>query len=135
MRIAVARRNAALDTFISAANAGLLSLYTGTRPANADTALAGNTLLATLTLNATSFVRTDGTLTANAITSDSSADATGTVSFVRLLQSDGTTPLADFGVSTSTPADGTECQLPTLSIVSGQPVTASSLVITFGVGA
>jgi hypothetical protein len=37
--------------------------------------------------------------TANAITSDASADATGTATFYRALKSDGTTVVADGGVS------------------------------------
>lgn len=138
MRVAVARRNAALDTFISASNSGLLHLYddSAARPAGADTAVpGGSVLLAVLTMNATSFVRTDGLLTANAITGDSSANASGTALWARLFQSDGTTPIADFGVTTSTPADGTELQLPTLTVAATQAVTATSLTVAFGVGA
>lgn len=121
-----------LDTLTNNANAGLLRLYSGTRPTNADTALSGNTLLATLTLNATSAgAASAGVWTANAITSDSSADATGTASFARLLESDGTTAIADFSVGTS----GTEVVLNTTSIVSGAVVSCSSFTVTFGVGA
>jgi hypothetical protein len=134
-RWAVARRNECLDSFTGNANSGLLRIYSGTRPTNADTALSGNTLLATLTMNATSFAAASaGVLTANAITSDSSADATGTASFVRLLESDGTTAIGDFGVTTGSPADGTEVQLSTLSVVSGQPVSCSAFTLTFAVG-
>jgi hypothetical protein len=135
MRMSIARSNAMLDTFIASANNGLLRLYTGTRPAGPDTALAGNTLLGTLTLAATSFVRSDRTLTANAITADSAADATGTVTFARLFASDGTTALADFGVSTSAPAPGTELQIPSTNIDAGQILSASSLVISLPLGA
>lgn len=132
MRMAVARRNELLDALTNEANSGLLRFYTGTRPTNADTALSGNTLLCTLTLNATSAgAASGGVWTANAITSDSSADATGTATFARLLQSDGTTAIADFSLGTS----GTEVIVNTTSIVSGAVISASSMTITFGVGA
>lgn len=135
MRWALARRAEALDAVRDNANSGKLRVYSGTRPTNADTALSGNTLLAELTMNATAFpASSGGVLTANAITSDSSADATGTASFVRLLESDGTTVVADFGVTTSAPANGTEVQLNTLSIVAAAVVSCSAFTITFGVG-
>lgn len=135
MRISVARSNAMLDTLIAAANSGLLRLYTGTRPTDPDTALSGNTLLGTLTMGATSFVRTDRTLTANSISSDTNADATGVVTFARLFASDGTTALIDFGVSTSAPSAGNELQIPSTSITAGQILSATSLVITLPTGA
>jgi hypothetical protein len=131
MRTAVARRNEGLDTFIGNCNGGLLRIYTGTRPTDADTALSGNTLLATLTLNATSFgAASAGVLTANAITSDSSADATGTATFARLWESDGTTPVADFSLATS----GSEVTVNSTSVVSGAVVSCSAMTITWGVG-
>lgn len=131
-RFAAARRNAMLDTLTTSANAGKLRIYSGTRPTNADTALSGNTLLAELTMNATSAgAASAGVWTANAITSDSSADATNTATFVRLFQSDGTTVIGDFSIGTS----GTECIVNTTSIVSGAVVSCSSFTVTFGVGA
>ncbi len=132
MRMAVARRNEMLDALTNNANSGLLRLYSGTRPTNADTALSGNTLLAQLTLNATSAgAASGGVWTANAITSDSSADATGTASFARLFESDGTTVIADFSLGTS----GTEVIVNTTSIVSAAVVSCSSMTVTYGVGA
>lgn len=132
MRMAVARRNELLDALTNEANSGKLRIYSGTRPATADTALSGNTLLAELTMNATSAGSASaGVWTANAITSDSSADATGTASFARLVQSDGTTALIDFSVGTS----GAEVTLNTLSIVAAAVVSCSSATLTFGVGA
>lgn len=134
-RWAVARRNECLDSFTGNCNSGVLRVYSGTRPTNADTALSGNTVLAELTLNATSFgAASAGVLTANAITSDSSANATGTASFCRLFESDGTTVIGDFGVTTGSPADGTEVQLSTLSITSGTVVSCSAMTFTFAVG-
>ncbi len=135
MRVVVALRNSVLDLFIPLCNSGFIRLYDGTRPVDGNTALSGNTLLAELVFGATSFVRTNGVLTANAITQDSSANATGTCTFARILQSDGTTVVMDLGVTTSTPTAGTELQMPTLSITATQPVSATSLVINYPVGA
>jgi hypothetical protein len=131
-RTAVARRNEALDTITDDATSGLLRIYDGSRPTNADTALSGNTLLATLTMGSTAFASASGgVLTANAITSDSSADATGTASFARLWESDGTTPIEDYSVGVGSG----EVQLNTLSIVEAAVISCSSMTITFPVGA
>lgn len=136
MRKALARRNESLDAIRDNYNSGKLRIYSGTRPANADTALSGNTLLAELTFGATAFpAASGGVLTANAITSDPAADATGTASFARAFESDGTTVLDDFGVTTGSPAPGTEVQLNTLAIVQNAVVSCSAFTQTFGVGA
>lgn len=132
MRMAVARRNEMLDAITNECNSGKLRFYSGTRPTNADTALSGNTLLAELTMNATSAgSAASGVWTANAITSDSAADATGTATFARLLQSDGTTAVADFSLGTS----ATEVIVNTTSIVANAVVSCSSFTVTFAVGA
>lgn len=124
-----------LDSCRDNYNSGKLRIYSGTRPTNADTPLSGNTLLAELTMGATAFpAASGGVLTANAITSGTAA-ATGTASFARAFESDGTTVLDDFGVTTGAPAPGTEVQLNTLSIVSGATVSCSSFTQTLGVGA
>ena len=52
-RIAASTRNSMLDALTAKIDAdvgaGTIKIYSGTQPANADTALSGNTLLATLT--------------------------------------------------------------------------------------
>jgi hypothetical protein len=114
-----------LNAFIG--TSALLRIYSGTRPANANTALSGNTLLAELTCNASAFGSvTNGVLTAGAVTSDSSANATGTASFFRLVKSDGTTVVMDGDIGTS----GADLNLNTVSIVSTGTVAVSSFVIT-----
>lgn len=132
MRWAVARRNEMLDASTDNVNSGKLRIYSGTRPTNADTALSGNTLLAELTMNSTSAgASSGGVWTANAVTSDAAADATGTAAFARLFQSDGTTVVADYSVGTS----GAEVILNTLNIVANAVVSCSSFTHTLGVGA
>lgn len=131
MRIALARRNEALDAIRDDFNSGFLRIYSGTRPTDADTALSGNTLLAELTFSATAFpAASGGVLTANAITQDSSADATGTASFARLFASNGTTVVCDLSVGTS----GAEINFATLSFVALLVVQVTSLTISLPVG-
>lgn len=133
MRTAVARRNEMLDSVRDNLNTGFCRIYSGTRPTDADTALSGNTLLAQCTFNATfAPAASGGVLTANAITGDSSADATGTATFARLFQSDGTTAFADISVTAT--GGGGELQLSTTSIVSGVAVSITSFTITAPVG-
>ena len=120
-------RNARMDaitTFVGA-NA-LLRIYDGTRPATGGTA---TTLLAELACNATFAPgASGGVLTLNAITQDSSANATGTATWFRIVKSDGTTHALDGSVGTS----GSDLNLTTTSIVATQPVSVSSFVLTEG---
>src|SRR5438067_5227002 len=90
--------SSASDSLAALLNSGLMKIYSGTRPTDPDTALSGNTLLATLTFSATAFgASVNGVATANAITSGTIA-ATGTASFARLFKSDGTTVVIDCSV-------------------------------------
>ena len=120
-------RDAMLDAITTrAGNAALLRIYSGTRPATGGTA---TTLLAELTCG-TPFAAAavNGVLTLGAITQDSSANATGTASWFRIVQSDGTTFVLDGDVGTS----GSDLNLTTVSIVATQPVSVTSFVITEG---
>tara|TARA_R110000822_G_scaffold156778_3_gene296506 strand:- start:571 stop:969 length:399 start_codon:yes stop_codon:yes gene_type:complete len=120
-------RNAMLDAITTRAGASaLLRIYDGSRPATGGTA---TTLLAELTCNATfAAAASAGVLTLNSITQDSSANATGTATWFRIVKADGTTFVLDGSVGTS----GSDLNLTTTSIVSGQPVSVSSFVITEG---
>lgn len=131
MKVTTAERNRMIDAHAARYNNGYLRIYSGTRPANANTALSGNTLLAELRWNATAFAAASAaSATANAITQDSSADATGTASFVRNFESDGITVLSDMSLGTS----GAEVTISTLSITSGGIVQASAATISMGTG-
>ena len=122
-------RNARLDAITTAAgNAALLRIYNGTQPSTGGTA---TTLLAELTCG-TPFASaaSAGGLTLGAITQDSSANATGTATWFRIVKSDGTTHVMD-GTVTATGGGG-DLTLTTTSVVSGQPVSISSFTITAG---
>lgn len=122
-----AAANAEADALATLLNTGYLRIYSGTRPANADTALSGNTLLAELRFNATAApAASAGVLTFNAITPDSAADATGTAAFYRSLKSDGTTVVMDGNVGTS----GSDCNINAVAIVAGAAVSVSSMTHT-----
>jgi hypothetical protein len=122
-------RNNMMDTITTAVStSGKLRIYSGSVPANVGTALGAQVLLADLALSSTFAAgASGGVLTANSITSDSSADATGTASFFRLTTSGGTAVLQGT-VGTS----GADLNLSTTSIVSGATVSVTSFTITEG---
>jgi hypothetical protein len=122
----VTLRNTMLDAITTLAGASaLLDIYDGSRPATGGTA---TTSLATLTCNATFAPGSSGgVLTLNAITQDSSANASGTATWFRI-KSSGGTHVMDGNVGTS----GSDLNLTTTTIVSGQPVSVTSFVITEG---
>lgn len=120
----------AMTALLNVGGAGSLRKYSGTAPADADAALSGNTLLAQLTFNSTAFgASTDANpnalATANAITQDSSADATGTHTFTRCYNNAGTC------VWQGTAGTSAACDIVvTTSIVATQIVTESSFTFT-----
>lgn len=128
----------ALGTQIGAS--ATLVMYNGTAPTNANTALSGNTALATLALSASafsgySFNATGGpnangaeVATMGAIT-NATASATGTAVFWRILTSGGTAILQG-GIGTS----GADLILNTTSITSGSTVSITSGTISLPTG-
>lgn len=87
---ASAAADAVVDRVDQGAGAGKLRIYDGTQPATADTAIGAQVLLAELTFSDPAFgAASSGVATANAITTDSSANATGTATWFRVVDSDG----------------------------------------------
>lgn len=130
VRPTVAARNAQLnairDLIDAGAAGGTINIYSGTQPATGETALSGNTLLATLTFSSTSAPNASGgVLTFNAITEDTSADATGTATFARIRDSNGV-DVTDMDVGTASAS----IILNTVSIVAGGAVRMTSGTIT-----
>jgi hypothetical protein len=106
---------------------GKIIIYSGTEPATANTALSGNTALATFTLNSTAFgSSSSGVITLNGTPLTVAADATGSATFFRLLKSDGTTVVLQGTVGTS----GQQLNLNTVSITSAVNVTITSGTVT-----
>lgn len=127
IKLAVTTRNSMGDALISAlGNAALIEIYDGTKPAGPGTAVTTQTKLGTLTGGSPFAPGTSGgVITANAITQDSSADATGTATWYRAKTSGGTAIL-DGTVGTS----GADLNLNTASIVAGGPIAVTSLTYT-----
>lgn len=126
-KITTTAANAALDGLTAQLNNGSLKIYDGSVPTNAGDALGAQVLLATLPLSATAFgAAASGTATANAITSDTAADATSTATFYRALKSDGTTVVCQGSVGTS----GADLNLNTTAIQINARVDVTSWTIT-----
>jgi hypothetical protein len=123
-------RNAEMDAVTTrVGTSARLRVYNGTRPANVGTAISSQTMLVELICNATAFApaASGGVLTANAI-SNGTASATGTASWFRLFQSNGTTAIMDGDVSTS----GADLNLNNTSIATSQTVSVTSFTVTEG---
>ena len=121
-----------LTAFETAANAGtaaVIEIRSGAAPGPDEA--AGGVLLATLTCNASIFTsKTDGAPgavgTLAAVSSDTSADDTGTAAHFRLLTQTGGTAIAEGTVGTAT----SDLILNTVSITAGSTVSITSGTIT-----
>lgn len=127
--VAILACDALVDSIDAGAGAGTIQIRSGSQPADPDTAASG-TLLATLTFSDPAFgaaadAAPGATATASAITADSSADATGTAGYFRVLDSDSNV-ICDGEIGTS----GADLNLNTTSITSGDNVAISSFTIT-----
>lgn len=99
LKLGNAAANAAADAVCALLNSGYLRIYDGVQPASADTAISTQTLLAELRFAATAFeAAVAGVATANALTPDMDADATGTATWFRAFKSDGTSAVFDGSV-------------------------------------
>jgi hypothetical protein len=127
-----AAAKAALDAALALLNvggAGTVEIRTGAPPTNVEDAATG-TLLGTLTLSATAFpasadANPGAIATANAITDDSSADASGTAGWFRAKSGGGTGVIQ--GTCGTASAD---MILNTAVIVSGLPISVTSWTVT-----
>lgn len=127
-RLATATRNAACNAIVDAIDtggAGTIAIRTGAQPTNVGDADAG-TLLGTLTFSATAFGNSStGTATAASITSDTSADASGTAAHFRI--KDGSAAIHSDGTCGTS---GTDLVFDNATIVAGGVIAISSLTVT-----
>lgn len=120
------RNNMLAQITTRAGASALLRIYSGTRPATGGTA---TTLLAELVCNATfAPAPAGGVLTLNAIASDTSADATGTATWFRIVSSGAVNHVLDGDVGTS----GSDLNFNSVSFVAGGTVAVTSFTITAG---
>jgi hypothetical protein len=102
----------------------LFNLYSGTQPANANTAITTQVLLVSMPIAGVFGTDTDGTLTLGAVT-QTNASASGTASFFRITKSDSSV-IMDGSVGLS----GADLILNTVDIAAGQSVdiTAGTII-------
>lgn len=125
-RISTVAANAQLDALAPLANDGYIRIYDGSQPATPETAIGAQVLLAELRFGVTAFAAAASKqIVANAITDDSSANATGTATWCRILKSDGTTVLWDGSVGTSS----ANIILNSVAISAGARVSISALTM------
>ena len=120
--------NAEADALSALLAKGYLRLYSTGQPANADTALSGQTMLAELRFSVTAApAASAGVITFNAITSATAA-ASNTATWFRCLKSDGTTVVFDgtVDVAGNTP----NLALNSVAISAGATVSVSSFTHT-----
>lgn len=126
--------DAVVDSVDAGAGPGVLRIYSGSVPALVDTALGAQVLLAQLTMSDPAFgaafdANPSATATASAITDDTAADATGTASFFRILDSNGVVRIQGT-VGTS----GAELIMNSVAIQIGALVKVTSLTVTMPEG-
>lgn len=120
-----------VDRLDEGSTAATIRGRTGTQPADPDATESG-TLLFTLTMSATAFgaavdAAPGGQATANSITSDSSADATGTLAYCR---AGATGTGADDHIDGEAGTASADFIFNTLSIVAGSTVNMTSFTVT-----
>jgi hypothetical protein len=132
--ISPARAKAMLDNLTANFNSQFINIYTGALEANCGTATSG-TQLGAPQFGATAFpASVDGgstgimTATANAITSDTNADNTGTAGHFRVQSADGSGTVIAQGTCGISAAD---MILNTTSVTSCDTIAITSFLITF----
>lgn len=126
--IATATRNARCTAIVTAAGSSArLKLYSGTRPANANTAASG-TLLATITFSTTIGTCTSGSLDFDeaGASQTNASHVAGTPGYARI-ETSGGTAILDIDVCGSAP-----CWSFTGAVATGQNVTLTTLAFTEG---
>lgn len=128
-RLATSARNAACDAIVdlidAGAGAGTVAIRTGSQPTNVGDSDTG-TLLGTLTFSDPAFgASSTGTATASSITSDTSADNSGTAGHFRVKDSSPAI-VCDGTCGTS----GTDMVFDNATIVAGGTIAISSFTVT-----
>ena len=130
----VAAGNAEADAVCALLNNGYLRIYNGTQPASVATAVSDQVLLAELRFNnpacAAGAANAVATIDVDPAVSDSSANASGTPTWFRALESDGSTAVFDGTVGLS----GCDCIIDAVPITSGATVTVQSMTYTSNLG-
>lgn len=128
VKLAAAARTKLAETIIAAIDAGgaagKIIIYDGTQPVNPDTAVVAQKVLSEHTLSYPCGTALNGVLTFSAISEDQYANASGTATWARLLDSSGKA-VAD--VSVSVVGGNGDLQMNTVNIIINGPIRFSSL--------
>lgn len=129
-QLASATQNAACNAVVDSidgGSAGTVKIYDGTQPANANTAVSTQTLLATVTLKNPAFGNSTTGIATLDVTGGVSATAaaTGTASWFRVATSGGATVFDG-----TAGASGADLNLNSTSVVSGTTVSITSGTVT-----
>lgn len=118
-----------IDAVDGGSGAGVLKIYTATRPATG-AAITSQTLLGTLTFSDPSApAPSGGVLNFSSITSDTNADATGVAAWARIETSAGTFVM---DLSVGAAGSGSDIELFDVNIVAGQTISITQARITEG---
>ena len=110
-----------------AGTSSIFSLYTGTQPANADTAVTSQVLLVSMVISGVFGTDVNGTLTLGAVTAGTASNS-GIATWFRIYKSDNTTVVMDGSVGIS----GADLILNDVNIVTLQTVGITSGTIIRG---
>lgn len=133
-KVNTAQRNAACDAMVDRIDGGTppgrIEIRTGAPPTNVNDASSG-TLLGTLLFSNPAFgAAATGVATANAITSDTTADASGDAGYFRVYQGAGGDTAAEWQGTAGNAGDTPDMTFDNKSIVAGGTIAISSFTYT-----
>ena len=124
-QLANATVNAQGDALVALLSNGYRRIYDGTQPATADTAITSQTLLAELRHGTPAAGATsNGLITFNSFTADSSANNTGTPPWYRDFSSNGTTVVMDGTAGAS------GCNMNLTGLSAGQIIAGGNVAVS-----
>lgn len=130
-RISNDARNGAVNGVTALLDGGYIEIRTGSQPAGPATSASGD-LLGTLDLSATAFGNaSSGSASANAISPDTEADASGIAGWFRAYDSDGD-GVIDGSITAA--EGGGDMELDDTSIIMGGTISVTSWTITMPAG-
>jgi hypothetical protein len=118
-----------IDAVDAGTGPGVMKFYTAPRPTPKGAAVTTQTLLGTVTFADPSGATSNGVLTFNPLTDDSSADADGVAAWVRVLDSAGTFVM-DMDVTDN--AGTGPVKMPSTQVYAGGVIHITSAVMTEG---
>jgi len=119
---------ALVDKIDEGVNPSVIELWEATYVEGTAVSTSGGTKLATLTLSKPCGTVANGTLTFNAITSDSYADFSGTIGMARIRSGDGGSTFVEIRVGDMNSSH--PLKLTRTTVVQGEPIGINSLIIS-----